>query len=182
MLLGECPPEGELCPQVSGGRGSAEVTPQLQHADTQQTSKTSKERSFLAKLSERRSRRHLNQIAPEVPRGLDILHATSAALIHALRDVLLDADFENAMKTLTSWIPVKDEDLLMKVARSEWRAHQKKREKWADGQMRWVRRRHVLQIRTSLGSEFWIGYGWCSQVSLRCFLSFFLSDCLLLYP
>ncbi|KAH7627075.1 hypothetical protein B0T09DRAFT_38979 [Sordaria sp. MPI-SDFR-AT-0083] len=128
MLLGECPPEGELGPQVSG-RGSAEVTPQLQHADTQQTSKTSKERSFLAKLSERRSKRHLNQTAAEVPQGLDILHATSAALIHALRDVLLDADFENAMKTLTSWIPVKDEDLLMKVARTEWRAHQKKRDK-----------------------------------------------------
>ncbi|KAK4101486.1 RabGAP/TBC [Parathielavia hyrcaniae] len=57
------------------------------------------------------------------PRGLDILHATSAALIHALRDVLLDSDFENAMKALTAWIPVKDEDLLMKVARAEWRRH-----------------------------------------------------------
>ncbi|KAK3397330.1 hypothetical protein B0T20DRAFT_254942 [Sordaria brevicollis] len=128
MLLGECPPEGELGPQVSG-RGSGEVSSQLQHANTQQTSKTNKEKSFLAKLSERRSRRHLNQAAAEVPRGLDILHATSAALIHALRDVLLDSDFENAMKTLTSWIPVKDEDLLMKVVRSEWRAHQKRRDR-----------------------------------------------------
>nr|CAD70497.1 conserved hypothetical protein [Neurospora crassa] len=106
MLLGECPPEGELGPQVSA-RDSGEVTPHLQHADTQQTSKST----------------------AEVPRGLDILHATSAALIHAMRDVLLDADFENAMKTLTSWIPVKDEDLLMKVARTEWRAHQKKRDR-----------------------------------------------------
>lgn len=58
------------------------------------------------------------------PKGLDILHATSAALIHALRDVLIDSDFENAMKALTAWIPVRDEDLLMKVARAEWRRHQ----------------------------------------------------------
>ena len=57
------------------------------------------------------------------PKGLDVLHATSAALVHALRDVLLDSDFENAMKALTAWIPVRDEDLLMKVARAEWRRH-----------------------------------------------------------
>jgi hypothetical protein len=62
-------------------------------------------------------------------KGLDVLHATSAALIHALRDVLLDSDFENAMKALTAWIPVKDEDLLMKVARAEWRVHLRKGEK-----------------------------------------------------
>ena len=63
-------------------------------------------------------------------KGLDVLHATSAALIHALRDVLLDSDFENAMKALTSWIPIKDEELLMKVARAEWKSHQgKKKEK-----------------------------------------------------
>ncbi|KAK0634808.1 hypothetical protein B0T17DRAFT_18265 [Bombardia bombarda] len=64
------------------------------------------------------------------PRGLDILHATSAALIQALSEVLLDSDFENAMKALTSWVPIKDEELLMKVTRAEWRQHQsKKREK-----------------------------------------------------
>lgn len=57
-------------------------------------------------------------------RGLDILHATSAALIDAWNEVLLDSDFENAMKTLTSWIPVKDEDMLMKVTRAEWKSHQ----------------------------------------------------------
>lgn len=55
--------------------------------------------------------------------GLDILHATSAALIQALREVLLDSDFENAMKAITSFIPVKDEDLLMKVTKAEWKAH-----------------------------------------------------------
>ncbi|TQV91224.1 TBC domain-containing protein [Cordyceps javanica] len=59
--------------------------------------------------------------------GLDVLHATSAALIQALREVLLDADFENAMKALTAWIPIKDEDLLMKVARAEWKTQLKRR-------------------------------------------------------
>jgi hypothetical protein len=59
--------------------------------------------------------------------GLDVLHATSAALIQALREVLLDSDFENAMKALTSWIPIKDEDLLMKVTKAEWKNHQNKK-------------------------------------------------------
>lgn len=58
------------------------------------------------------------------PTGLDILHATSAALIEALREVLLDSDFENVMKALTSWITIKDEDLLMKVTKAEWKTHQ----------------------------------------------------------
>jgi Rab-GTPase-TBC domain len=58
---------------------------------------------------------------------LDILHAASAALIHALREVLMDSDFENAMKALTSWIPVKDEELLMKVTRAEYKLHQGKK-------------------------------------------------------
>lgn len=59
-------------------------------------------------------------------RGLDILHATSAALIDALNEVLLEADFENAMKALASWIPVKDDDMLMKVIRAEWKSHQRR--------------------------------------------------------
>ena len=53
--------------------------------------------------------------------GLDVLHATSAALIDGTREILLDSDFENAMKVLTSWIPVKDEELLMKVTKAEWK-------------------------------------------------------------
>ncbi|KAK1971381.1 TBC domain-containing protein [Colletotrichum sublineola] len=65
--------------------------------------------------------------SPTTMNGIDILHATSAALIHALREVILDSDFENAMKALTSFIPVKDEDILMKVARAEWKSRQKKR-------------------------------------------------------
>lgn len=64
---------------------------------------------------------------PGEPSGLDVLHAASAALIDALRDVLVDSDFENAMKALTSWIAIKDEDLLMKVTKAEWKAHQGKK-------------------------------------------------------
>ncbi|RDA92234.1 hypothetical protein CP533_5726 [Ophiocordyceps camponoti-saundersi (nom. inval.)] len=55
--------------------------------------------------------------------GLEMLHATAAALVQALREVLMDADFENAMKALMSWIPIKDEDLLMKVVKAEWKTH-----------------------------------------------------------
>lgn len=68
--------------------------------------------------------------APPSLRGLDILHATSAALIDALQEVLLDSDFENAMKALTSWIPIKDEEMLMKVTRAEWKHHQSSRKPW----------------------------------------------------
>ncbi|KAF2151180.1 RabGAP/TBC [Myriangium duriaei CBS 260.36] len=60
---------------------------------------------------------------------MDVLHAASAALIDATRDILLDSDFENAMKTLTSWIPVKDEDLLMRVAKAEWKAKKRRTRK-----------------------------------------------------
>ena len=65
---------------------------------------------------------------------LDVLHATSAALIDATRDILLESDFENAMKVLTSWIPVKDEDLLMKVANAEWKQRKKRGAKQAQQQ------------------------------------------------
>ncbi|KAF2147399.1 uncharacterized protein K452DRAFT_6888 [Aplosporella prunicola CBS 121167] len=57
---------------------------------------------------------------------LDVLHATSAALIDATREILLDSDFEVAMKTLTSWVPVKDEDLLMRVAKAEWKQRKRR--------------------------------------------------------
>ena len=58
--------------------------------------------------------------------SLDVLHATSAALIDGMREILLDADFENAMKTLTSWVPIRDEDVLMRVAAVEWGLHRRK--------------------------------------------------------
>ncbi|KAF5625897.1 uncharacterized protein FTJAE_9880 [Fusarium tjaetaba] len=57
----------------------------------------------------------------------DVLHATSAALAQALREVLLGAEFENAMKALTSPIPVKDEDFLMKVVKAEYKQHHGKK-------------------------------------------------------
>ncbi len=65
--------------------------------------------------------------APAKPPHLDILHATSTALIDGLQEVLLDADFENAMKAVTSWVQIKDEELLMKVVQAEWKRHQKRR-------------------------------------------------------
>lgn len=58
---------------------------------------------------------------------LDVLHATSAALIDGMRDILLESDFENAMKVLTSWIPVRDEDLFMRVAKAEWKMNIQRR-------------------------------------------------------
>ncbi|KAL8948982.1 MAG: hypothetical protein Q9222_004870 [Ikaeria aurantiellina] len=58
--------------------------------------------------------------------GLDVLHAVSAALIDGTREILLDSDFENAMKVLTSWIPIQDEELLMRVAKAEWKMHRRK--------------------------------------------------------
>ena len=57
---------------------------------------------------------------------LDVLHATSAALIDGTRNILLESDFENAMKVLTSWIPIKDEDVFMRVAKTEWKMHKHK--------------------------------------------------------
>lgn len=109
MLLGECAPESETPPSSSQG--------------TANTTKEKGKRPETARPKTPVSTPAANNQAA-APRGLDILHATSAALIHALREVLLDSDFENAMKALTAWIPVKDEDLLMKVARAEWKLHQ----------------------------------------------------------
>jgi hypothetical protein len=56
-------------------------------------------------------------------KGLDVLHATSAALIDGMREIILESDFENAMKVLTSWVPVKDIELFMRVARAEYKVH-----------------------------------------------------------
>jgi hypothetical protein len=57
---------------------------------------------------------------------LDVLHATSAAILDGLRSIILKSDFEDAMKNLTSFIPVKDEDLLMKVVKAEWKQRRRK--------------------------------------------------------
>lgn len=60
-------------------------------------------------------------------KSLDVLHATSAALIDGMRDIILESDFENAMKVLTSWVPVKDIEIFMRVARAEWKVHSRKK-------------------------------------------------------
>jgi len=57
---------------------------------------------------------------------LDVLHATSSAILDGCKTIILGSDFEDAMKNLTSFIPVKDEDLLMKVVKSEWRARKRR--------------------------------------------------------
>lgn len=59
-------------------------------------------------------------------RSMDVLHATSAALIDGMREIILESDFENAMKVLTSWIPIKDIELFMRVAKAEYKVHRKK--------------------------------------------------------
>jgi hypothetical protein len=83
---------------------------------------------LLGDISNACSPKSIDGVKPENTFGadLDVLHATSAALIDAMREVLLDSDFENAMKVLTSWVPVKDEDLLMRVAEAEWKVRKKR--------------------------------------------------------
>ncbi|KAH2463171.1 hypothetical protein KXW63_008037, partial [Aspergillus fumigatus] len=72
-----------------------------------------------------------NQSEPPVTsafgRGLDVLHATSAALIDGMREIILESDFENAMKVLTSWVPIQDVELFMRVAKAEWKVHRRKK-------------------------------------------------------
>ncbi|OXV11546.1 hypothetical protein Egran_00692 [Elaphomyces granulatus] len=70
-----------------------------------------------------------NTVAGSGPfgRSLDVLHATSAALIDGMREILLESDFENAMKVLTSWVPIKDIELFMRVAKAEFKVHNRRR-------------------------------------------------------
>lgn len=51
----------------------------------------------------------------------DVLHAIGSALIDALAPSILEAEFEGAMALLTAHVPVGRADLLMEVARGEWR-------------------------------------------------------------
>jgi hypothetical protein len=59
--------------------------------------------------------------------SLDVLHASSAALIDGMRDIILESDFENIMKVLTSWVPIKDTEMFMRVAKAEWKVHRRRR-------------------------------------------------------
>ena len=42
-----------------------------------------------------------------------------------MSDIILKSDFETAMKALTSWVPIKDEDLFMKVVKNELKKKKK---------------------------------------------------------
>ncbi|KAH7027864.1 rab-GTPase-TBC domain-containing protein [Microdochium trichocladiopsis] len=59
-------------------------------------------------------------------KGLEILHAASAAIIDVYNDSLVDSDFENAMKILTSWVPIKDVEHFIGVVHAEWKRHENK--------------------------------------------------------
>ncbi|KAH8157347.1 hypothetical protein CIB48_g10905 [Xylaria polymorpha] len=62
-------------------------------------------------------------------KGLEIIHATSLAIIDTLHATLIDSDFENAMKSLTSWVPIKDEQKFLEVVQVEWKKHQTRQKK-----------------------------------------------------
>ncbi|KAI9668361.1 MAG: hypothetical protein M1831_001115 [Alyxoria varia] len=93
---------------------------------------------------------HIATSPPPPKPNLDALHAVSAALIDAMQPTLLSADFEDAMKALTAHVPVggsaaaaasgggskgmepkgrSGEDVLMRVARREWREVEERRRK-----------------------------------------------------
>lgn len=73
---------------------------------------------------------HGKQVSQQVSsRGLEVIHATSTAIILALSEHIVDSEFENAMKALTSFVPVKNDDLLMKVVRAEYKQHTNKMKK-----------------------------------------------------
>lgn len=61
--------------------------------------------------------------------NLDVLHAAAMALLDGMRDRLLVADFENAMKLVTAAVPVAAgrEDVLMGVVKAEWDAARKRK-------------------------------------------------------
>ena len=59
----------------------------------------------------------------------DILHAVAAAMIDALQETLVDAEFENAMSALTGHVNVANEDILMRVTKREYEERQRRRRK-----------------------------------------------------
>jgi hypothetical protein len=66
-------------------------------------------------------------VDPSFHGSLDVLHATSAAFLDATRETILRSDFEVVMKILTGGIPIHDEDIMMRVAKTEWNLHRRKR-------------------------------------------------------
>lgn len=62
-------------------------------------------------------------------KGMEVLHATCAAIIDCQRETILDSDFENAMKSLTSWVPIKDVQRFMTIVNIEWKQYMNKQRK-----------------------------------------------------
>jgi len=60
---------------------------------------------------------------------LDVLHATSMALLDGMRDELVRGEFEEAMGLVTAGVPIGAgrEDVLMGVVRTEWEAGRRRR-------------------------------------------------------
>lgn len=57
--------------------------------------------------------------------GIDILHATSAALMDAIRESVMheDTEFETLLKVLTGFIPIQDTEMFMNVVKAEYKLH-----------------------------------------------------------
>lgn len=72
-------------------------------------------------------KKHVDQDDELAFNGLDILHATAAALIDMHKDVILDADFENVMKSLTGFQQLKDENQFLHTVQAEWNEHRKRK-------------------------------------------------------
>lgn len=66
-------------------------------------------------------------ISPLAKHGFDALHAVSAAIIDGLQEGLVGSDFENAMKLVTSAVPIGREDVLMRVVKREWKEQKRAR-------------------------------------------------------
>ncbi|KAH8677466.1 rab-GTPase-TBC domain-containing protein [Xylariales sp. PMI_506] len=62
-------------------------------------------------------------------KGLEVLHASSTSLLLALSEHIVGSDFENAMKALTSFVPIKNDELFMKIVRAEYKHQQSKMRK-----------------------------------------------------
>lgn len=80
-----------------------------------------------AKEKQKAKKKHVDQDEDLSFSGLDILHATAAALIDMHKDVILDADFENVMKSLTGFQQLKDENQFIHTVQAEWNEHKKRK-------------------------------------------------------
>lgn len=145
MLLGECQPLEPEEPLFTSATTAVGPTPSAEGAlkeggaptlDAQASSSESRPASTNPSTAPSLAPEPLAALTPATSSGggvlagaagLDVIHAVSAALLDALRDVIVDSDFEVAMKAVTSWVAVRDEDLLMRVAKAEWKSRSRKR-------------------------------------------------------